>query len=350
MTYQDQFIKWASSREDIFEKPTVRPIAVENRVVFRSSVQVNREFLGFNDIIAGCGRAESASMSLVKAYAEALERIAMIKFKAGELRFDKFIAKFCNGIVQDINYLENDGWIPPVQKMITSNGWATHFEQSLAIQNAAREAMERHILSYSFFKDGFRGLSHVRSMMFGPFNLELWQSKYSFCGLTSGLVITKSNKHPGHSFGYMVDDNINFKNSDKWTHAILEAVEPLYFFEEMSRKQLMEIQANTKDFLENRQIRYLLKDFVGGEKNDSVDEELKKLSLPNENRIFGVRASLQDLFQMPVNLFASFVYAPSLIPLFPTTIKNEESIEFLQSNFSSYGIHESKIFQDIPVL
>lgn len=148
--------------------------------------------------IAGFGRGSTKRMAFVKAIAEFYERRLMFEAFAGELSH-----------------------VP--RALQTSNGFAVHFSQDLAIRAATNEAIERHLLQYSFLKDGWSGFELIRREKIGEETLTFVSTKYSINAIRAGMVIATSSRFPGVSFGYFVDEADKIKFSPRWSHAVFEA-------------------------------------------------------------------------------------------------------------------------------
>ena len=152
--------------------------------------------------VAGFGRAPTKRMAFVKAVAEFYERRFMREI------FSKEFSQ-----------------VPKVLQ--TSNGFAVHFSQELASQAATNEAIERHLLQYSFLKDGWNGFELIQQKTVGEESLAFIASRYIVNNLRAGMVLATSKRFPGISFGYFVDKPSCIATSPRWSHAVSEALDKI---------------------------------------------------------------------------------------------------------------------------
>lgn len=160
--------------------------------------------------IAGFGRASTKRMALIKAIAEFYERRLMREAYSNELSH-----------------------IP--KALQTSNGFAVHFSPDQAFKAASSEAVERHLLQYSFFKDGWNGFELISKKSIGEESLTFAVSRYAINGFKAGIVIVTSRLFPGVSFGYFADQSDQIDSSPRWSHAVSEAVDKIEPFLKLSQ-------------------------------------------------------------------------------------------------------------------
>lgn len=156
---------------------------------------------------SGSGRDSSRQAGCLKAVAECFERAAVAESFTGPLSH-----------------------VPDWRR--SSNGFAVHFDSTKAGESAIQEALERHILQITYFKEGWAGYSLIdktfdsqRDMTFTRI-----ESKYSCNGFRAGIVMATSPKFSGVSMGYCCDKEKDFESSPRWKHAHFEAadkVEPM---------------------------------------------------------------------------------------------------------------------------
>lgn len=318
----DQFLNWAASAETIFERPEIRHLQDGDNSVFRSTVQIKETFLKTGSSIFGTGRGSLASTSLVKAYAEALERFAMISRDNLDSCTKHLLGK----------NTEPAPRIP--SRLVTSNGWAVHFDLNLAVENAFHEALERHILQLSFFKEGWQAFELIHTDTFVTYSQESFISKYSVLGHKAGLVRTKSKTHSGHTYGYFAAKPENF-NKKLWLHAKLESVEPLLLFDSMDEVKIRNIFNSSEDFVEKNQLDLLLRDnqSFGIEQSDIQPD----LEFPSEENIFITEINLKNTLRLPFDLFAAHVYSPAFLTLTPP-ILDRESTFWISKTLALYKI------------
>jgi len=145
--------------------------------------------------IAGHGHDADPVMATLKAAAELVERRAVIDF-----------------------FSRNP---EPIQN---SNGWAVGFTQKFSEEAAIREALERHILIYTFLRSGWSEFLQVDEKETEMGKAWFLVSPYTQNGHFAGMVIYQDKNFPGISFGYVCDRVGNEGTSLRWKHAIFEAV------------------------------------------------------------------------------------------------------------------------------
>lgn len=166
----------------------------ENEKYFLAQAQIHS--------LAGFGRAPTKRLAFIKTIAECYERRLMHEAFKNELSLTPKVLQ-------------------------TSNGFAIHFTPVQAEKAASTEAIERHLLQYSFFKDEWKGFELIDCKNINEEQLSFVLSKYSINGFRAGMVIATSKRFPGASFGYFADQAKRIESSPKWTHAISEALDKI---------------------------------------------------------------------------------------------------------------------------
>ncbi len=167
---------------------------LENEKYFLAQAQIKD--------LAGFGRGPTKRSAHIKAIAEYYERRFMHEAFSNELSS-----------------------VPKVLQ--TSNGFAVHFSEEQAHQAATCEAIERHLLQYSFLKDGWGGFKLTNQRVIGDELLTAVTTKYSINGFRAGMVLATSPRFPGISFGYFADQSHIIESSRRWSHAAFEALDKI---------------------------------------------------------------------------------------------------------------------------
>ena len=146
--------------------------------------------------IAGHGYDPDRSLAMLKGAAELHERRAVLEY-----------------------FRQN-----PDAFLQNSNGWAVHFSRELAIEAARREALERHILLYTYLHSGWSEFVLLDKREVKNGTAIFICSPYSQNGFFAGMVIYKDHRFPGISLGYLADKIDMIRFSPRWNHALYEAV------------------------------------------------------------------------------------------------------------------------------
>lgn len=149
-----------------------------------------------NREIAGHGYDPDSSMAALKAAAELVERRAVIEY-----------------------FRRN-----PQEVLHNSSGWAVHLSRSSAIEAARREAIERHLLLYTYLCSGWSEFVLLDKRSTNNGTATFLVSPYAQNGYFAGLVVYRDNRFPGVSFGYLADHLEKIQTSPRWNHALFEAV------------------------------------------------------------------------------------------------------------------------------
>lgn len=187
---EQNFLEWFSS--------SFQGKGLESRFMFGSlhsyCTSFSESFCGHE--IAGHGHDADASRAALKGAAELLERRAAIEY-----------------------FRRNPG-----ELFQNTNGWAAHLTRASAISNACREAVERHILLYTFLRSEWREFVLLdRREAENGFALFL-ASPFIQNGYFGGMVVYHDHRLPGVSFGHLADDASKIDSSPHWNHALFEAV------------------------------------------------------------------------------------------------------------------------------
>lgn len=162
--------------------------------LFRYCVSFSEDFGGKN--LAGHGYDTDPSVAALKGAAELIER--------------KVVAEY---------FRQN-----PRELFKNSNGWAVHFSKNLADSAALREALERHILLYTFLRSGWNEFVLLDHKVTEKGEAFFLVSPYVCNGYFASLVVYKDHRFPGVSFGHMADLLEKFNSTPRWGHALFEAV------------------------------------------------------------------------------------------------------------------------------
>jgi hypothetical protein len=245
--------------------------------------------------IAGFGRAPSKRTALVKAVAEYYER---------RLMHEVFADEFSH--------------VPKVLQ--TSNGFAVHFSQDQANQAATNEAIERHLLQYSYLKDGWQGFELIHRKTIGDESLMFVQSRYEINNLRAGMVIATSKRFPGVSFGYFADQSNKIESSRRWSHAISEALDKIEPFLNLARSRktanLMPIEQGILDWMMRPQEKMAFSEYRSARSLPDVAIEYKDFDLA-------------ERWNLDFPLFGSYCYSPGVLPLLVVDRIKQEGPEFI---------------------
>ena len=146
--------------------------------------------------IAGHGYDADQSAATLKAAAELMERRSVVEY-----------------------FLRNSG-----EPLHNSNGWAVHFSVAAATEAAKREAMERHLLLYTYLLSGWSEFVCVDRRKSKNGEALFLASPYTQDQYFSGIVIYRDNRFSGVSFGYLADHISKICSSPRWNHALFEAI------------------------------------------------------------------------------------------------------------------------------
>ena len=274
------------------------------------------------DTFFGHGQSTDEQLALIKAVAELYER-RELKNYFKDLR-DNRIQKNIPAIYEH-------------SSLRSSNGWAVHFDHALATDAAINEALERHILLLSYLKDGWLGFIKIDEQIVDDIKFTSLISRYECSGVQAGMIIAKSPKQAGVTFGYFSEATKNIRTSPKWAHALCEAKCQLDGFFDLSTADFKESHV-----VENSILNYL-KNFWA-EPVFAADDRI--ISLPTvapQIQSF----DLSESFGVP--LVAVNATGGGLFPLFfPRTI-SAQAKAYLSPLFLKNGI-STPCPERIPIL
>ncbi len=330
-----KLLNWVES-SNLFENPILREVNFLGNQFYRATVSIRRENLS-SDLPTGCGRSKSAPTALSKAYIETIERIVATEVQNevgfySELKINIQSDRF--SILDSTKKI-----IMPPKKLRTTNGWAVHFDLNSAIENAYSEALERHLLQYTYFRDGWCGF--IKSEPINWENLNMWSlaSKYIQCGRRAGLVATKLIEKPGYTFGYFQDEYLKFPNSKGWLHAMMEGFEPAKFYDSVSEGQIKKLLDATTNPMDRVQLSYILNpnNLLGYCSPHLSIADVVDIGMNNLSANL-VLVDIGKKWNLGFNLFGAFVYGESLIPLLFKPEFDVESQEYVQKILELYDI------------
>ena len=337
-----QFLKWAS-QSDLFLVPSRRQVSFNEKTHFR--VSTTAKLAGRRTPIIGYGRDEDYSLALIKAYAEAVERIVAV-----ECQNELGVAA-----TMDIS-LDESGMLTiapscrpqlmPEETLRTSNGWAVHFSKESAIKLAFLEALERHLLLRSFLKSGWHGFVRGKAIELDGYILESLSSVESICGFQAGMVAAKLRRHSGYAFGYFCDSVRSFGDSARWLHAMLEALEPAKIYDNFSAPELIAKLKLTTDSIEKTQLIYL-KEKLDLMEMPSFETPIRDRSQPLIGNL--VVVDIGNKLGMGCNFYGAFVYGRDFIPLFFKEMLDAEGTKAVVAALLANGL-EPKIPDVHPIL
>lgn len=258
------------------------------------------------------GRGATRIIAAIKCIAEYMERKAMIEF------FRESGQKVLCGdlVIKSAQFYESKEAYPqilPPKSLQTSNGWAVHFNREEAISSALKEALERHILLYTYLKDGWEGFHLINDLTLDDFHFQSLLSPYSVGGFTAGVAIGSISGSDGVSFGYFCDNEEYALTSKGWNQALYESFDKL-----RNRPQSFE----PSDSLSQEVIWYLTHPFE--EEFNTSSRANCRLSPPNPNLL---SINLQEKWNLPFEFHAAFCFGGGLIPLFiPKNLEHEARI------------------------
>jgi hypothetical protein len=259
------------------------------------------------NLIFGHGQSSSAHTALLKSICENLERQFMIDYFA-ETPVDSFSA--------------DEAYRYPVLR--TSNGWAIHTTEQGAVHSAKCEALERHILILAYLKDGWRAFTKINEMEIGDTTFTSLLCRFTCNDVGVGMVIAKSKRCAGVTFGYFSDAASGLRTSAKWLHALYEAKGQLDGHADISN--LSKERCVVKDAI----IDHLHSDWI--EPEFSMNEKL--VSLPSvwptiERHLFKLNDS--------ISLHVANVRDGGLVPLFFLSDLTSQARKYLEKQLSAFG-------------
>ncbi len=202
----------------------------------------------------------------------------------------------------------------PSTGLHSSNGWAVHFSLKSAIDNSVTEAMERHILLYTYLREGWSGFHADAQVPFKNQVLTPYISKFSFGGIGAGIVATEGKEFPGRTFGYLCDDLEKINRSSKWLSAFFES------FDQWESLAQNHSEPSENGWLTRYQHHFL--NLKHSERNEAAKQGLNFPKVQANILMFDI----QKILNLPFPLFAAYTYGGDLIPLFiKQKLSDEES-------------------------
>lgn len=313
-SYQELFIEWAlnqynfnSIKKYVFDLPFGR--------YYRVSVELK---LDSNRLISGVGRAKDETQALSKALGEAVERIIALEIMEKGIKGYSTVIKKPENISfsSDIDSVEKYH-IP--KSFRSSNGWAVHFSKEKALANSMLEAVERHILLYSYLKDNWSAFYPTKAYSYDNFPIKSLFSKYSFGGFVAGMCLVKNKVHPGVTMGYLCDEIPNIESSSYWEKAFFEAFEPALAYSEQKEIDIENTKSMGYYHIKQSQNHYL-----SNEAPISFDETNRDIDTLQSNHILEcgdikcnqVVYNVSSKFNLSFPFYIAYTYGGNLIPLF----------------------------------
>jgi hypothetical protein len=330
-------LEWAV-RSGWFQSPIIRKVDFFGHIFSRVAVGLKDPHVERSDVF-GCGRDESLSSALSKAYVETIERAVALE----ALNEFDFVAKhrfLWTGKTYHVSRATQPALMPP-KHLRTTNGWAVHFDLSRAIKNAFFEAVERHLLLLTYLKSGWSGFQCAPSINWEGLEMFSLASPLEFCGLRAGMVATKVSNHPGFTFGYFSDTAEKFPQSPRWLHAMMESFEPAKYYENESTRQIQEKLAAVTNPMDRTQLRYILEPALSQSLSQSnvsgVQVGPPDLVSPLAN-IVAVDISRKWSLDFP--LFGAYIFGETLIPLFFKETLDNDDENYLANILAKYDVRE----------
>ncbi len=307
--YSRQLLEWIVENALLKSKVFESTIDLGGREYFCFSISAidsdNNEYLGF-------GRSNSRLEAASIASGEVIERLAAKKIlKATEVITTNSVVKIENTEISAAQSKTQTA--PPSPGFHSSNGWAVHFSLKSALENSVIEALERHILLYTYLHSGWHGFQIDSQVPFKSQTLTPYISKFSFGGFGAGIVATEGKEFPGRTFGYLCDGATQINNSPKWLNAFFES-----YCQWDSFVKKNEPQSNDENWLSKYQHYFL--NHVHEAKEGKAFKELDHPKV--ESNI--LMLDIQKLLDLPVPLVGAYTFGRDLIPLF---FKQKLSIE-----------------------
>jgi hypothetical protein len=285
--------------------------------------------------IIGCGRDSNLSTALSRAYGETIERLAAEEFykNMGSSVSSRRIAISRESLCD----LGEEMTTSAPRRLRTSNGWAVHYSPDTAISNAANEAIERHLLIYSFLKNGWEGFALNKEIQVLGKRLTLLSTRYTIGGRRAGMALAKLANFPGFTTGYTCGPELQFSSGQCWSRAIYEAVEPASAIDNGDPSTL-ERQLAAKDPLQATQAHYAL----CGAGDPSFSHAGPTISLADEIQAKVHLIDLREKWSLPFPFYAAYVFSDQLIPLVFKRWIDEcaESRRYVLGILSSLGLLE----------
>ena len=294
INWEDQFLSWFAEQDiSLCEKKlTLGQISFYHFAASGSANTINSY---------GC--SENRKLAAIKCAAEFAERKCMMDF-----------------------YHRSSTRLP--SSFHTSNGWAVHSAAIEAQIRAYREALERHLLLKSFFTLGWKGFRYFGEMQNSEMRLSLLTSRFTSDGLIASLVVAKSNKYPGVSFGYGIGKINDLDEGKFWESALFEAVSKILILDGHS--------IEPSDCWINGQIkRWLEMPFDLNLLQQGANQPLIECSV-NAPHTICIDLAKNENLDFP--LHAAHVWGGDLIPLFHKPMLSLSDLDYLKPILQRNGI------------
>lgn len=276
--------------------------------------------------LGGFGRSQDEFLAAVKACAEAFERKVYQQYISKSDLLDLKLTQNGNKISIEANATPYS----IKSSFFNSNGWAVGFTRESALERAKSESLERHLLLYTFLKDGWNGFFEISRVVIDEVEFISLVSKYNLAGYSAGLGIARSKKFKGASFGYLCDKLEAIKISSKWEQAFYESY----------------------DYI---RVRSQLENFKPGQ--DSISQELNFYLENNFEQVFSEKEkvinlgdsftsncaiiNLKEEFGLDFPFFAAIVHGGDLLPLFFKKSLTLEGEFYLREKLKNMGLSGS---------
>lgn len=311
--------------------------------VFESELEVSEKYHRFTvqgidaagEQSAGFGRAKDKLTAATIASSEMIERYVSREILRNSSQFSAPFLVSVEGGGIDVKEAEAPSSFPS-KGFHSSNGWAVHFSMKQAIENAAREALERHILLSTYLKHGWAGFAFDEKVLFKNAILLPGIARVSVGGFRAGIVVTEGPESPGVTYGYLCEEAAGFEKSRKWLAAFFESYE-----------QWADLIGRTEPESLSMIEQYQWHHFKGKCPTLSTNaaEETQIDAATGALAIF----DLQEVLSSPVPLFAAFVFGGDFIPLFLKQKLSSEEQRSLTNLLQSSGI-ETELPEYHPIL
>lgn len=159
----------------------------------------------------GHGLDSSIKVSAVKAASDYLEYRLVNEKYSGKVQLA--VRPFSGGRKRLID-------LPPFHP---TSSWAGHFDQDTAIINSYHKALERHILTVSYLKRGWKSFWKCSERIVADVTVTRLISNFTCDDIAAGMVVIQGPNFPGATFGYISANTETIENSKRWHHAELEA-------------------------------------------------------------------------------------------------------------------------------
>lgn len=300
--------------------------------VFERELQVREKYFRFairgetptGESFSGFGRSPDKKIAATIAINELLERFVSRSILADNTVLAPFAVTARGGEI-GIGNLDSLAKLP-TPGFHSSNGWAVHFSARAAIENAAREALERHILLLSYLKNGWTGFFFDEPVPFASASVIPGIAKVEAGGFKAGIVLTTGSEAPGATFGYLCGAGDDFEKSRRWLSAFFES------YEQWIDLTAKEMPATTDSVIEQYQWNYLKTP-----RPALPDKEAAQTTFSEVNGNLAV-FDLQKFFGSPFPLYAAFVFGGDLIPLFLRQKLSSEEVTVVTEKLEKFGI------------